>query len=90
VKEKDTQEELSDNVESRRIVIQGVLNKGEEGLSSKDQIQRRRVQRCNKRRKPNSKKSKDMFMGRSYNNKFVLWEGRTTTTHPTPSHIGQS
>jgi len=63
VKEKDTQEELTESVESQRVVIQGVLNKGEEGLSSKDQIQRRRVQRCNKRRKSNSHKSKDKFLG---------------------------
>jgi hypothetical protein len=31
-------------LESRRTVIQGDLNKGEEGLSSRDQVQRRKVQ----------------------------------------------
>jgi hypothetical protein len=36
---------------------------GEKGLSSRDEIQRRKVQRCSKRRKPISQKSKDKFMG---------------------------
>jgi hypothetical protein len=31
-------------LESRRIVIQEDLNKGEEGLLSRDQVQRRKVQ----------------------------------------------
>jgi hypothetical protein len=38
-------------LESRRTVIQGDLSKGEEGLSSRDQVQRRKVQRCSKEKK---------------------------------------
>jgi hypothetical protein len=50
-------------IESQRIMIQGDLKKGE-GLSSRDQIQRRKVKRCGTR-KPNNKKSKDRFLGRA-------------------------
>jgi hypothetical protein len=49
-------------------VIQGDINKGEEGLSFRDQVQRKKVQSCNKRRKLNSKKSKDKFLGSQQEN----------------------
>jgi hypothetical protein len=49
-------------LESRRTVIQRDLSKGEKGLSSGDQVQRRKVQRCSRRRKLNNQKSKDKFL----------------------------
>jgi hypothetical protein len=52
-------------LESQRTVIQGDLNKGEEGISSRDQIQRRKVQLVQQgEENPVAKKSKDRFLER--------------------------
>jgi hypothetical protein len=66
VKEKDTQEKrtFAQVLESRRTVIQGDLSKGEEGLSSRDQVQRRKVQVVQQgEENPATRNRKDGFLG---------------------------
>jgi hypothetical protein len=62
VKGKYKQGELSESVESRRTVIQGDLNKGEEGISSRSSPKEESICSVARRRKPAAKNRRTNFL----------------------------